>query len=189
MKRSARTSLHGRVILLGVTGSIAAYKACEIVRRLKDEGADVFCLMTSGAKKFISPLTLGALSGNAVACGIWDEKLWKMAHLDLAEKADLLIVAPLSANSLSKLAAGLADDVVSATALAAKSPVLLAPAMHENMWLHPATQANVKRLRSYGYIFAGPEHGALTHGAGWGRMAAPNTILAAACKILSRGKK
>src|SRR5262249_36786204 len=107
--------LRAKNVLVGVTGSIAAYKACELVRRLKDEGADVFCLMTEGAQKFVTPLTFSALSGNPVACQIWDESLWKMAHLDLAEKADLLIVAPASANILASFAQGFSGDVLSAT--------------------------------------------------------------------------
>ena len=139
--------LLGRTVLLAVTGSIAAYKACDLVRRLKDEGADVFCLMSEGAKKFVSALTFSALSGNPVASEIWDESLWKMAHLDLADRADIMIVAPASANSIASLAHGNSNDIVTATALSTKVPILIAPAMHENMWKHPATRANLGRAR------------------------------------------
>lgn len=177
--------MRGKKILLGVTGSIAAYKACELTRRLKDEGADVFCLMTEGAQKFVSPLTFSALSGNPVAREIWDESLWKMAHLDLAEKAVLLIVAPASADSLAHLAGGFSDCLLSAALLSTKAPVLIAPAMHESMWFHPATQENVKRLKSYGYHFVGPEKGPLARGdSGWGRLAEIPKIISAAKKIL-----
>ena len=181
-----RSAIKGRTVLLGLTGSIAIYKSCELVRRLKDEGGNVFCLMTVGAQEFVSALTFGALSRNPVATDIWDKELWKAAHLESAEKADLLIIAPASANCMSRLAAGMTDDIVTATACATRAPVLIAPAMHEGMWLHPATQANVKKLKSYGYRFEGPERGPLSQGqSGWGRFSEPSSILAAAKKILS----
>ena len=185
---SSQSPLKGKIILLGLTGSIALYKSCDLVRRLKDKGADVFCLMTRSAREFVSPLTFGALSGNKAACEIWDESLWKMAHLEFAEMADLYIISPASSNCLARLACGMADDVVTATALAApKTPVLIAPAMHEGMWLHPATQRNVKTLKSFGARFIGPEHGALARGnKGWGRLADTARIIAEAEKILSR---
>ena len=177
--------LKGRTILLGVTGSIAVYKSCELARLIKEEGAEVFCLMTAGAQRFVSALTFGALSGNAVATDIWDEKLWKMAHLEFAERADLYIIAPASTNCIARLACGMADDVITATASATQAPLLVAPAMHEGMWLNPATQSNVKKLKSFGTHFVGPEQGELLRGnVGWGRLAEPETILAAAKKIL-----
>ncbi len=184
---SKAQSLKGRSILLGVTGSIAVYKACELVRLLKEQGAAVYCLMTRGALRFVSALTFGALSGNAVATDVWDEKLWKMAHLEFAEQADLYIIAPASTHVLARLACGMADDVVCATAVAMTAPLLIAPAMHEGMWLHPATKENVKKLKSYGAHFVGPEQGELLRGnIGWGRLAEPETILAAAKKILKK---
>ena len=187
--QSPRAPLSRRKILLGVTGSIAAYKACELVRRLKDQGAEVFCLMTPGAQKFVTPLTLSALSGNPVAADIWDESLWKMAHLEFAGSIDLFIIAPASAHEIARLAHGFSDDVLGATALAAKSPILIAPAMHESMWLHPATRKNVQTLKSYGHHFVGPAKGPLARGdSGWGRLAAVPEILSEAAKILSRKK-
>lgn len=168
-----------------MSGSIASYKACELVRRLMDEGADVHCLMTPSACKFVSPLTFSALSGNPVAADIWDGKLWSMAHLDLAEKASLMIVAPASADTLARLAHGNASDIVCAAVLSTKAPVLLAPAMHESMWLNPATQENVAKLKGYGYKFIGPDKGLLARGdSGWGRMAAIPAIVAQARKLL-----
>lgn len=187
MARAPRSVLTGRTVLLGLTGSIAVYKACELVRRLTDEGAEVFCLMTPGAQRFVSPLTFGALSGRPVATDVWDSSLWKMAHLEAADKADLALVAPCSANTLARLAAGFTDDVVTAAVIATKAPVLVAPAMHDTMWLHPATQENVRRLKSYGYRFVGPEKGPLLSGGdGWGRFSDTPAILAAARQALSK---
>lgn len=182
---SHRAPLKGKVILLGLTGSIAIYKSCELVRLLKEDGADVYCVMSEGAQEFISPLMFRALSGNPVLTQIWDQTLWNAAHLELAGKADLYLIAPASANCLAKLAAGLTDDMLSIVASATKSPLLLAPAMHENMWLHPANQLNVKRLKNYRYFFLGPEYGPLSQGhVGWGRMAEPDSILSTVKKIL-----
>lgn len=182
---AASPALKDKTILLGITGSISVYKSCEIVRRIQDEGANVYCLMTEGAQKFVTSLTFSALSGHPVATEIWDESLWKMAHLELAGKADLYVIAPASCNMLAKLAGGFSDEVVSATASATKAPILIAPAMHERMWLHPATQSNVKRLKSYGYHFVGPDFGALARGdRGWGRLAEAQSVIAAIKKIL-----
>lgn len=192
MKRSlsrtrSSSPLNGKTILLGLTGSIAIYKSCDLVRRLRDEEAKIFCLMSKGAQEFISPLTFNALSGNVVATSMWDRNVWKMAHLDLASKADLFIIAPASANCIARLSCGMADDIVTTTACATKAPVLIAPAMHETMWLHPATQSNVKRLQSYGYFFVGPERGAFAQGtSGLGRLANIQSIIASAKKILTK---
>ncbi len=184
---SKLSTLKRKNIILGVTGSIAAYKACELVRRLKDEGARVTCLMSKGATKFLTPLSLSALSGNPAATDLWDESLWKMAHLEFARSAHLILVAPASAQALARLAAGFSDDLIGATVLAAKAPVLIAPAMHEAMWLHPATQGNVAKLKSFGYRFVGPEKGPLARGdSGWGRLAEIPAILIQAKEILSK---
>ncbi len=177
--------LRGRTVLLGITGSIAIYKSCDLVRRLKEEGADVHCLMSAGAQQFVTPLTFGALSGNPVATDIWDKDLWKAAHLSFAEKADLYLIAPCSTDTLARLAAGMSGDIITATAVATKVPVLIAPAMHESMWLHPATKTNVQKLKSFGYRFVGPEKGELLSGkAGWGRLADTSNIIAAAKKTI-----
>ncbi|OGR53489.1 MAG: hypothetical protein A3I11_09020 [Elusimicrobia bacterium RIFCSPLOWO2_02_FULL_39_32] len=183
--KSQRQNLKGRVILLGLTGSIAIYKSCELLRQLKEEGAEVYCLMSFGAQKFISPLTFSALSGNPVALEVWDPNLWKMAHLELADKADLYIIAPASTNCLAKLSCGLCDDIITATASATRAPILLAPAMHEGMWKNPSTQVNVKKLKAFGYTFVGPEYGELLRGTkGWGRLAEPSEIVQAALKLI-----
>lgn len=174
------------MILLGVTGSIAAYKAVEILRLLSKAGEDVHVVMTPSAARFVGPLTFQGLSGHPVFSDPLDAQAYPMAHLALAEKASAIVIAPASAESLSQLARGGAHDLVSAAVLSAprtssgksKVPVLIAPAMHESMWLHPATQANVKTLKSYGYEFIGPVMGPLGRAGdqGEGRMAEPSVI-------------
>jgi len=175
------------MILLGVTGSIAAYKAVEILRLLIKAGKDVHVVMTPAAATFVGPLTFQAISGHPVFSDTLDPQAYQMAHLALAEKASVVLVAPATADSLSNLARGGAQDLVSASVLAvprsssgqAKVPVYVAPAMHESMWLHPATQSNVKTLKSFGYRFIGPEKGSLGRAGdeGLGRMSAPAAIV------------
>ena len=184
MRSPLKSPLKNKKIVLGVTGSIAVYKACELLRAFKKSGADVFCMMTPGAQKFVTPLTFGALSGNPVATDIWDEKLWQMAHIAMASKADLVLIAPASANTLARLASGFSDDVIGATVLATQAPVLIAPAMHQEMWNNPATQTNVKKLKTFGMHFVGPEQGELLGSYGWGRFSDPEKILQAAEKLL-----
>jgi len=181
------------MILLGVTGSIAAYKAVEILRLLVKADREVHVVMTPSATRFVGPLTFQGLSGHPVFSDALDPNAYQMAHLALAEKADVILVAPASAEALSQMARGGAQDLVSACVLSAvrtpagklKTPVFLAPAMHESMWLHPATQANVKILEGYGYQFIGPEKGALGRAGdvGIGRMSEPETIAAQVLKI------
>ncbi|MBW3592678.1 MAG: bifunctional phosphopantothenoylcysteine decarboxylase/phosphopantothenate--cysteine ligase CoaBC [Actinobacteria bacterium] len=154
-------------VVLGVTGSIAAYKACELVRLLVKDGHDVVPLLTAGAERFVTRETFEALARRAPSAEPY-------AHL---EPADLLVVAPLSANTLARLAHGLADDVLTETALAHRGPFLVAPAMNVRMWDHPATQENATRLRDRGVEIVGPERGDLAEGeVGAGRMAEPETI-------------
>jgi len=184
------------MILLGVTGSIAAYKAVEILRLLMKAGRDVHVVMTPSATRFVGPLTFQGLSGHPVFSDTLDPQAYQMAHLALAEKAKAVIIAPASAESLSQMARGGAHDLVAASVLSVprttagklKVPVFIAPAMHESMWLHPATQANVKTLQSYGYQFIGPEKGDLgrTGDTGMGRMSDPQTIVAQLLKIRAR---
>ena len=182
-------SLKGREIVLGVTGSIAAYKAAELVRRFRDAGASVTCAMTPAAARFITPLTLGTLSGRAVQQDVFDEKLWSMAHLRLAKEADAVVVAPCTSEHLSLLAAGASNDLITALALATRKPVFLAPALHEPMWTHPATQKNVLACKQYGYAFIGPVKGPLASGdTGWGRMEEPTKIVAAVDAALAKKK-
>ncbi|MBI5244463.1 MAG: phosphopantothenoylcysteine decarboxylase [Elusimicrobia bacterium] len=165
-------------ILLGVSGSIAAYKACEIVRALVKGGAEVRCMATPNGARFVSTLALATLSRSPVAVGMFvDPSLWDMAHISLAAWAQRIAVAPASASIISRLARGDASGVIESVVLAARCPVALAPAMDAEMWQHPATQANVEQLRKYGYEIWGPEHGELASGrVGLGRMMEPEEI-------------
>jgi phosphopantothenoylcysteine decarboxylase / phosphopantothenate---cysteine ligase len=187
------------VILLGVTASIAAYKAVEILRLLVKAGKDVQVMMTPGATRFVGPLTFQALSGHPVFTDVLDASSWQMAHLELAERAEAVVVAPAGAESLSTLSRGGAGDVIAASILAIprnasgklKTPVYLAPAMHEAMWRHPATQQNVSVLTSYGYQFIGPVEGPLgrVKDAGQGRMEEPERIVSKILNTYARTKK
>ncbi len=168
--------LQGKRILLAVTGSIAAYKSAELVRLLIKAGAEVKVAMTPSATSFISPLTLATLSRNPVFAEIGSETAWNN-HVELGLWADAMLVAPASANTLAKMAQGLCDNMVLAAYLSARCPVFFAPAMDLDMWAHPATQANVTRLRSYGNILIDVAHGELASGlVGEGRMAEPTTL-------------
>ncbi len=174
-------------IVLGVTGSIAAYKAAELIRRLQDEHYDVSVIMTQEAEKFISLLTLETLSGHSVACDMFGgaSGAWEIKHVSLAEKADLLLIAPATAHILAKLAHGLADDLISSTALASLAPKLIAPAMNTHMYAHPATQENIEKLKNFGYSFVGPSDGKLACGTvGPGHLADISTIVEAVKQIL-----
>jgi phosphopantothenoylcysteine decarboxylase/phosphopantothenate--cysteine ligase len=165
-------------ILLGVTGGIAAYKACELTRLFVRAGHEVVPLVTAGAERFVRAETFRALARQPAAEGSYP-------HL---ERADLLVVAPLSANTLAKLAHGLADNVLTEAALAHRGPVLAAPAMNPRMWSHPAVQANAAGLRERGVLFVGPEAGDTAEGEqGIGRMSEPHTILARALELLGGG--
>jgi len=166
-------------VLLGVTGGIAAYKACELARRLLGAGHEVFPLVTRGAERFVTKETFAALTHHSV-----DDDPYP--HLT---QADLLVIAPLTANTLAKLAYGLADDVLTEAALAHTGPVLIAPAMNTRMWEHPATQANVETLRARGVEIVGPAEGALAEGeTGMGRMSEPEEIFAL-CEELLAGRE
>ena len=178
-------SLKGREIVLGVTGSVAAYKAADLVRRFREAGAGVTCVMTEAAARFVQPLTFAALSGRPVARDAFDYRWWTMAHLSLAKTADAVVVAPCTAEHLSRFAAGSAGDLLGALLLATRKPVFLAPALHEPMWTHPATQKNVRACREYGYRFIGPTKGPLASGdEGLGRMEDPLKIVAEVAKQL-----
>lgn len=153
-------SLHGKRILLGVTAGIAAYKAAELVRRLKDEGAEVRVVMTKGAREFVTPLTFQAVSGNPVGTDLLDPAAEAaMGHIELARWAELVLIAPASADVLAKMAAGLADDLLTTLVLATAAPVLIAPAMNQQMYAHPATQANLATLKARGVLQLGPASG------------------------------
>ena len=171
--------LTGKKLLLGVSGSIAAYKAAELVRLFKKAGAEVQVLMTRDAARFIPPLTLGTLSERDVLTEIFPERAegsWTQ-HVTLGLWADLLIIAPATAQTLAKLAHGFSDSMLTATALSARCPLLVCPAMDHDMYRHPATQANLGRLRQYGYRVMEPGYGALASGlTGYGRMPEPEDI-------------
>jgi phosphopantothenoylcysteine decarboxylase len=161
-----------RTVLLGVTGSIAAYKAADLTSKLKKNGHDVFVVMTHDALHFITPLTLQTLSQHPVTTDIFaEEESGRIAHVALGDAADLFVIAPATANIIAKLAHGLADDAISAMALVTPAPLLIAPAMNGKMWLHPATQENVEILKKRGVEFIGPEKGMLACGyEGLGRL-------------------
>jgi phosphopantothenoylcysteine synthetase/decarboxylase len=152
-------------IVLGVTGSIAAYKSAELASLLVNQGHDVFVVMTSDATEFITPLTLQTLSKNPVTTSFFDEKEnWRPGHIELADRANLLLIAPATANIIAELAHGLASHPLTAIALATRATILLAPAMNGKMWEHAATQRNVEVLKSRGVDFIGPEAGMLACG-------------------------
>nr|WP_283161268.1 bifunctional phosphopantothenoylcysteine decarboxylase/phosphopantothenate--cysteine ligase CoaBC [Xanthomonas nasturtii] len=168
-------------MLLCVGGGIAAYKSLELVRRLRDAGAQVQVAMTSGAQQFVTPLSFQALSGQPTRTTLWDSAAEQaMGHIELARWADRVIVAPATADLLARLAHGLADDLVTTLCLATTAPLTVAPAMNHRMWLHPATQANVATLRARAVAVVGPDDGPLAEGeSGPGRLAEPAEIIAA----------
>ena len=173
-------TLTGKRILLGVTGGIAAYKSAELARRLVKAGYDVRVVMTEAATRFITPVTMQALTGQAVWADLWDARVPdNMAHIELSRDRDLMVVAPASADFLAKLAQGLADDLLSTLCVARRCPLLVAPAMNVEMWQNAATQRNVARLREDGIAFAGPAAGDQACGeVGLGRMLEPAEIAA-----------
>lgn len=172
--------LNGVKIVLGVCSSIAAYKAAYLVRELCALGASVRVVMTRGALAFIQPLTFQALSGEDVRCDLLDAQAERaMGHIELARWADYLVIAPASANFIAKMAHGIADDLLSTLYLASTAPVIVCPAMNQNMWTHPATMANCALLRERGVLFCGPDAGLQACGdTGFGRMVEPETIVA-----------
>ena len=177
--------LKDKNIVLGVTGGIAVYKACDLVSRLKKQGARVRVVLTANAAKFVPPLTFETLSGNPVVIDTFEPRK-SLEHISLAKWADVFAVAPASANCLAKLAGGIADDLLSTTALAMTAPLLLAPAMNANMWRHPATQANFKVLLDRGAKTVGPMTGHLACGDDdVGRMAEPVEIVEALDALLN----
>lgn len=171
----------GYRVLLCVCGGIAAYKSAELVRRLRDAGAEVQVVMTEAAQRFVGAQTFQALSHRPVRTSLWDAQAEAaMGHLELAGWAQQVIIAPATANMLAKLAHGLADDLVSTLCLATQAPLRVAPAMNHRMWSHPATQANVATLVARGVGMVGPDDGPLAEGeSGPGRMAEPASIVAA----------
>ena len=181
--------INGKRILLIISGGIAAYKSLDLIRRLRQDGAGVRCVLTAGGAQFVTPLSLAALTEDKVYTDLFsltDES--EMGHIRLSREADLVVVAPATADLLAKMAAGLADDLATTALLATDKPVLAAPAMNVRMWHHPATQANISTLSARGVRWVGPEEGDMACGEwGLGRMAEPETIVAAITSFLDRG--
>lgn len=179
-------NLDGRNILLGVTGGIAAYKAAELVRLFKKSGADVQVVMTRDAERFITKLTLGTLSESEVLIDVFpaqEEGSWTK-HITLGQWADVFVIAPATAQTLAKMAGGFSDNMLTATVLAARCPVLVCPAMDHDMFVHPATKRNLDRLESFGYSVMPPAYGSLASGlVGQGRLPEPDEILSAVAEI------
>jgi phosphopantothenoylcysteine decarboxylase/phosphopantothenate--cysteine ligase len=177
-RKVVRIPVGRKSVVLGVTGSIAAYKSAELASLLVKQGHDVFVVMTHDAAEFISPLTLQTLSKNPVTTSFFDEKEnWRPGHIELADRASLLLIAPATAHIIAEIAHGLAGHPLAAIALATRAPILLAPAMNGKMWQHPATMENVERLKSRGVEFIGPEEGMLACGyEGLGRLWNVNDI-------------
>ena len=176
----------GKRIVLGVTGSIAAYKSCDIISSLRALGHEVKVIMSHDAGYFITPLTLQTLSGNKVIADMFElPEDWDIRHTSLAAWADLILIAPASADMISKLACGLANCIVSAAVLSSKAKVLIAPAMNDNMYNHKATRENIAKLKRFGYKFTGPKKGHLACGyKGIGHIADTEDIIKAVKKAL-----
>jgi phosphopantothenoylcysteine decarboxylase/phosphopantothenate--cysteine ligase len=183
--------LQGRRVLLIIAGGIAAYKSLELIRLLRGQGCAVRCIMTAAANQFVTPLSVSSLSEDKVYGDLWsltDES--EMGHIRLSREADLLVVAPATADLMARMAAGMADDLAATTLLASDKPVLIAPAMNAQMWAHPATEANLAMLAARGVLQIGPGAGELACGeVGFGRMAEPAEILAAITRFFTADRR
>jgi phosphopantothenoylcysteine decarboxylase/phosphopantothenate--cysteine ligase len=184
--------LEARRVLVGVGGSVAAFKACQVVTDLRRGGAEVRVAMTEAATRFVTPTLLRALSGNRVAASMWDDDGAEvghgMSHLDLASWCEVQVIVAASADLIARIALGLASDPVTATALASRAPMLIAPAMEAAMWEHPATQGHAATLTSRGVRIVGPVHGRLASGhESTGRMVEAEEIVAAVGELLGAG--
>lgn len=169
--------MNEKVVVLGVTGSIAAYKACEITSQLCKAGVEVNVIMTAAAQELVCARTFFTLSRQPVTTSLWDEPIWQPKHISLAERASLLLIAPATADIIAKMANGIADDALSTYYLSHTGKTIIAPAMNPRMWQHPAVQANMAILKERGVIVVGPVAGAVACGeAGMGRMAEPSEI-------------
>lgn len=188
--------LTNKTVVLGVSGGIAVYKACDVVSRLKKLGANVHVIMTKSATEFVAPLTFQSLSQNYVVNDMFEEpKTWDVEHISLAKKADVFLIAPATANVIGKIANGISDDMLTTTVMATKGKVLIAPAMNTNMYENPILQRNISTLQELGYKFVEPESGRLACGdTGKGKLASPETIVEEVVKLLTleqdlKGKK
>src|SRR5690606_959740 len=185
-------TLSGKRILLIIGGGIAAYKCLDLIRRLRERGAAVRCVMTAGAREFITPLSVGSISADHVFTDLFDRQdEHDIGHIRLSREADIIVVAPATADLMAKMANGLADDLASAVLLATDRHVLLAPAMNPRMWAHPATRRNLEKLRGDGIELVGPARGEMAESgeAGEGRMSEPLEIVAAVESLLDGARK
>lgn len=182
--------LKDKNIIIGITGGIAAYKAAEVINRLKKEGANTYVIMTKHACEFITPLTLQTLSKNIVVTDMFQElRTWEVEHISLATKADIFLIVPATANIIGKVANGIADDMLSTTIMATKAPVVFAAAMNENMYENVIVQSNIRKLKEYGYYFIDPEVGMLACGKeGIGKLAKPDNIVVYVKKLVEEMK-
>ncbi|MEE8194286.1 MAG: bifunctional phosphopantothenoylcysteine decarboxylase/phosphopantothenate--cysteine ligase CoaBC [Dehalococcoidales bacterium] len=181
--------LADKTIVLGITGSIAAYKAADIASKLVQAGASVEVVMTESAARFISLLTLRSITGRPVVTSMWDmDSEFSIEHVALAEAADVVVIAPATANTIAKLAGGIADDMLTCTVLATEAPVIVAPAMNANMFQNPVTQENLAKLKARGFVIVGPGYGRLASGKiGPGRLVEVSQILGTIKQVLGRG--
>lgn len=184
-------SFKNKTIVIGVCGGIAAYKICELVRLLIEAQADVHVMMSKSGQEFVTPLTFQTLSGNPCHTDLFNlTQEQEISHISLADQADAIVIAPATANVIAKMAHGQADDIVTTVLLATKAPVLVAPSMNVNMWEHPATQANMKRLQELGYNLLDPEEGYLACGwKGKGRLPDPTKIFETLSSLMGQGAK
>ena len=183
--------LRNKTVVLGVSGGIAVYKACDVVSRLKKLNANVHVIMTKGATEFVTPLTFQSLSQNYVVSDMFEEpKTWDVEHISLAKKADVFLIAPATANVIGKVANGICDDMLTTTVMATTGKVLIAPAMNTNMYKNPILQKNINTLKELGYNFVNPESGRLACGdVGEGKLASPETIVNAVVDLLNNDNK
>lgn len=189
--RPSQKKLKNKTVLLCITGSIAAYRACDLLRDLKCEGANVFCLMTEAATRFVTPLTFHSLSGNPVYSDPFsNQEDWNVLHTTLADKADLILIAPATADIIARLANGFANDLVTSVVLASRAKVMIVPAMNDNMYAHPITQENIAKLKKIGYEVISPIEGDLVCGrVGVGHIEENETIMKAVSFSLFRGRR
>ena len=183
--------LNNKTIIIGVTGGIAAYKACDVVSKLRKQGASVHVIMTEAACKFVAPLTFQTLSNHFVISDMFAEpKTWEIEHISLAKKADLMVIVPATANVIGKIASGIADDMLTTTVMASRSPVMFAPAMNTGMYRNPIVQENIRKLKALGYPFIEPVCGMLACGdEGEGKLADVDTIVEAVEAFLAEQKQ
>lgn len=185
-----RTLLKGKNVVVGVCGGIAAYKVVEVVSRFKKMGADVNVIMTENATRFVAPLTFRSISHNPVVAGMFEDPAdWDIKHVSLADRADMILIAPATANMIGKIANGIADDMLTTTVMASKAPVLFVPAMNHNMYENGIFQENMARLKNHGYMFMEPDTGIMACGtSGKGRLPEPEAIAAKVAEFLTMNR-